>query len=101
MSAWTYTILENYCCFSWMSKAEHECLDEKGKTEVYKNKSFLLPKLRPKWCVKHNRKRLPSFKCMSYGKNDEKCPFFGYCEAGKKEYRVLEKGMREEWSKQQ
>ena len=82
-----------------MSKKEQKCLGEDGKTETIKNNTFLSPKLRPKWCVKNNRERTPRFRCMNSGKKGDACPFFGHCEAGKKEYRVLEKGMREEWAK--
>lgn len=95
MSSWTYSIMENYCTYSWASKKVMRCVDENGETTAIKNKNYISNINRPKWCIRHNHKKIPCLRCFDDEKG--KCKFFAHCEADKKEYKTLEKGMKQVW----
>ena len=94
---WTHIILEGYCMFDHLSKKSvvtYEVLDIKtfktGKKKIHKNKHYVPKTKRPNWCIKQNKKRIPQFRCLCYGK-DERCPFFAFTNAEKADYKFLAK----------
>ncbi|MBR9690211.1 hypothetical protein GOV08_00850 [Candidatus Woesearchaeota archaeon] len=95
---WSHIILEGYCMFTHLSKKrnifyELENLDNfKIKNKIVKeNKNYKSSNKRPNWCIKQNKKRVPQFRCFSYGKDEKKCHFFGYANAEKSDYNQLNK----------
>ena len=107
MSVWTFVNIEAYCMYNSISKKEwkmyeyDKTLTTKDKKPIIKKNGHYIPKSeRPKWCVKGNKKRLPKFRCMCYGKNDSKCPFFAFCDADKKDYIAFEKAFKERMDKE-
>jgi hypothetical protein len=62
---------------------------KKGKTVV--NDNYIPRNKRPEWCKKQNKRRVPQFKCFSYGKAEKRCPFFAMCNAEKSDYKFLNK----------
>ena len=97
MGSWSHIILEGFCLFSHRSKKEHICYElkdinkfKRGKKEIMINEHYISPKERPNWCVKQNKKRIPQFRCLCYGKN-KKCPFFAMTNALKSDYKYLNK----------
>ena len=98
---WTNIILEGYCLFDSLSKKKwigYKIKDLKnyikGKKIEHENKEYIPKSLRPTWCIKLNKRRVPQFRCLCYGKNDTRCPFFGYTNAEKGDYRFLAKKYR-------
>jgi hypothetical protein len=91
MSVWNHVILEAYCCYSWASKKKHTFYGE-GSIEpmIRENEDYIPKSKRPAWCKKHNKKLCPQFKCLS-----PKCPFFAFCEADKKDRRVMGEAWRD------
>jgi hypothetical protein len=98
MSCWTFSILENYCCYGYSKNKNTEFIDEEGNVTVRKNNNYSPNKKRPVWCKKNNEKLVPSLRCMDDKKG--RCDFFGYCEADEKTYKILEKGMKNDWDKE-
>jgi len=90
MGIWTYSILENFCMFNFLSKENSILIDlETKKKIIKKNNGFISPDKRPSWCKKTNKKLVPSIKCFR-----NECPFYAYAEAEKKCYKILGKGMK-------
>lgn len=99
---WSHIILEGFCTYKFASKKTWKCFDvdfKNGKME-FKDKEIKCPNPnyipkseRPKWCIKQNKKTIPQFRCMC-GK--KKCPFFGYTNAERSDYKYLDKKYKEE-----
>ena len=101
-SAWTHTILENFCMYSSMSKKywksygfNMKTMRAKGKPTITLNKGYIPKSERPMWCKNNNKKLIPNFRCLCSGKNDVKCPFFAMCNAEKKDYKIFNKAWNE------
>lgn len=107
---WTYTILESFCGYRWMTKKEYELYKidtttsktkiktKKTSKKIY-NSRYTPPSKRPAWCRKHNKGRTPQFRCLSDDKTEKKCPFYTFTEADKPDYKVLEEGMNKYYKK--
>ena len=101
MSVWSHCILEVYCTFSWASEKQHKMYSynskdflsdgflKKGKPTIRKNDHYVSPKLRPKWCIRKNKKFVPQFSCFCYGKKNDKCPFLAFTEADRKDKDIM------------
>lgn len=63
---------------------------DKSQKKIIKNLSYISKEQRPKWCVDKNNKLVPQFKCLCNGKKANHCPFFGYNNAEKKDYKTME-----------
>lgn len=105
MSCWSHVILEGYCTYSHMSEKEHvsypiEALDKEtcefDETQATreKNKHYIPPSKRPKWCKKNNKKRQPNFFCLCDDK-ENKCPFFAYTDADEEDYKLFDKAWKQ------
>jgi hypothetical protein len=87
MSSWTHIHLEAYCTFSWATQKEFHPVGLDGKKyRVMKNKNYIPANKRPSWCKKRNKKKFPQYKCL-----ESHCPFFCYCNANEKDYRIFDK----------
>ena len=83
-------------------------LKENGKFKDWhteKNKNYISPKHRPKWCIKYNKKRCPQFYCLG-PIGGMKCPFLIISNCRKEEYAfmgyglsILEKKAKKKWGK--
>lgn len=62
-----------------------------AKWRIEKNPNYLDPKLRPKWCRKYNKKRIPSFYCLG-PISGMKCPFLVISNCDVIEYEYAKKG---------
>lgn len=95
---WTHIILEGYCLFDISTKKKHvsyrvidiKTLKTDKKKIIRKNENYIPPSERPNWCIKQNKKRIPQFRCLCYGK-DKRCPFFAMTNADKPDYKFLAK----------
>ena len=95
---WSHLILEGYCLFDISSKKKHvfyrvknlKTLKTDKKKIIRTNKDYIPPTERPTWCIQQNKKRVPQFRCLCYGK-EKRCPFFAMTNAEKVDYRFLAK----------
>lgn len=96
-SYWSHIILNGFCLYDNLSKKKHvyyriKNLDtlKRGKKSVEVNKHYISKKERPNWCIKQNKRRVPQYRCLCYGK-EKRCPFFGMTNSEKSDYKFLNK----------
>lgn len=87
MSVWSTMILEGYCGYSYMHEKKSKYYNVKDNDiknlfiksnrtlHVEKNKFYVSPSNRPKWCIKENKRFVPKYRCLY-----ENCKFFGHAE---------------------
>ena len=63
--------------------------DDMKKRYTEKNRFYINPCLRPSWCIKYNKKRVPQFYCLGPIAG-MKCPFLIISDCHKKEYEFME-----------
>jgi len=107
MGVWTHIILEGYCMFSSCSKRNwttYECLGKgkiSKKAKIVKNNGYIPKSNRPVWCKNTNRRFVPQFQCLCYGKNWKRCPFFACTNADRKDYLLFNKAFsKKEYGKE-
>lgn len=92
MGVWGHIILEGYCMYSSASQKVWNTIGvDNNKRDKIKNEGYIPKSKRPNWCKSSNKKRLPQFNCLCYGKKDEQCPFFGMTEATKGDIKLFQK----------
>ena len=94
MGSWTHIHLEAYCMFGHASSRRWRTVDLKGNTSIQKNKNYIPKNKRPSWCKKQNKKRIPQYRCLAI-----KCPFFAFCNANKKDYKLFDKAYNEKYKR--
>jgi len=60
-------------------------------SKVMINNNYIPKSNRPKWCRNNNKEFIPQFRCMCFGKNNIRCPFFSFTNADKKDYKIFNK----------
>ena len=99
MSVWSTILLEGFCMYRGQSKKVWKMYKLKGEkftpTKDRINKNYIPKSKRPTWCKNQNKKFIPNFRCLCDGRKDRMCPFFAFCDADKKDYKLFNRAWSE------
>lgn len=105
MGTWREIVLEAFCLYNCMTRKVYKAYPAKDElrskenplgidkkdVQTYKNDGYIPASKRPYWCRKHNKERVPEFRCLCDGDWDKRCPFFAGCDADPKIYKQMRK----------